>query len=169
MLTYLLTIAASGLLGLGGGAVGGFLMANRESTRVHRRIDGMSNSFQDMEFVVSHNKEQVSKANGYIETLYKEQQAAGQAFGQRLENLEQNVSTREELRAAFMQLVTRQELELALQSVVSVIGQAPQLATPRMPAPMVQTAAENQAELAKVLNSLTAQMNGINQQLGIGG
>lgn len=169
MLTYLLTIAASGLLGLGGGAVGGFLMANRESTQVHRRIDGMSNSFHDMDFVVSHNKEQVSKANGYIETLYKEQQAMNQAVGERLAHLEQNVSTREELRAAFMQLVTRQELELALQSVVSVIGPQAQSLHQRLPGPMVQTAADNQAELAKVLNGLTAQMNGINQQLGIGG
>jgi hypothetical protein len=150
MLTYLLTIAASGLMGLGGGALGGYLVSRRCSAR----IDRLRNSLlQDVDFMVK---------------------TAGDNAATRLQVLEawsadvtNAVATRDELRGAFMQLVTRQELEMALQSVVSVLAPAGSL--PRPAAPLTQTAAENQAELARVLGSLTQQMNGINQQLGLGG
>ena len=152
MLTYLLTIAASGLMGLGGGALGGFLLLRRSGARIGK----LYNAVEDMKFALDTVGRNTSEAREWIQSLGNEQQIMAQA-----------TATREELRGAFMQLVTRQELELALQSVVSVIG--PTGALPRPPAPLVQSAADNQAELARVLANLNQQMNGINQQLGIGG
>lgn len=152
MLTYLLTIAASGLMGLGGGALGGFLLLRRSGAR----IDRLEHTLAGVEFALDTAGKKVFENSEWIKSLSNEQQVMAQA-----------TATREELRGAFMQLVTRQELELALQSVVSVIG--PTGALPRPPAPLVQSAADNQAELARVLANLNQQMNGINQQLGIGG
>jgi hypothetical protein len=152
MLTYLLTIAASGLVGLGGGALGGFLA----SRRCGRSIDGLRNTITDVEFHLSTVHQNGDKDRVWVQSL-----------ADQLQGIAQSTATREELRGAFMQLVTRQELELALQSVVSAI--APAGALPRPPAPLVQSAADNQAELARVLANLNQQMNGINQQLGIGG
>jgi hypothetical protein len=152
MLTYLLTIAASGLVGLGGGALGGFLV----SRRCGRSIDRLRNTITEVEFHLDTVHRNGDKDRAWLQSLAEQQQL-----------MVQSTATREELRGAFMQLVTRQEMELAIQTVVSAI--APAGALPRPPAPLVQSAADNQAELARVLANLNQQMNGINQQLGIGG
>jgi hypothetical protein len=152
MLTYLLTIAASGLVGLGGGALGGFLVSRRGGAK----ISVVEKRVEDLGFYADNLSQREQKLEAWCQSLSNEQQGIAQA-----------TATREELRGAFMQLVTRQELEMAIQSVVSAIGPAGSM--PRPQPPLVQSAADNQAELARVLANLNQQMNGINQQLGLGG
>jgi hypothetical protein len=152
MLTYLLTIAASGLVGLGGGALGGFLVSRRGGAK----ISVVEKRVQDLGFYADNLGQREQKLEAWCQSLSNEQQA-----------IAQSTASREELRGAFMQLVTRQEMELAIQTVVSAI--APTGGLPRPPAPLVQSAADNQAELARMLASMSQQMNGINQTLGLGG
>jgi hypothetical protein len=179
MLTYLLSGAVALAVGTAGGFLGSRLSLNGLRRDHVAALQGVDRVADDLRRDIGERpaRGEVATRSDVETFLSWREEGLAQRFvtreevqplqDQQLAIVRQLTATRQEVSDAFTQVATRQELELAIQSVVSAL--APNGALPRPQPALVQSAADNQAELARVLANLNQQMNGINQQLGLGG
>jgi len=155
MLSYLLSGAVALVVGASGGFLGGRLAVStlrRDHTAALRSFDAVDDQ---------------------IHLALKERPTRdelGAVFQNQQQTMAQLFVTREELKPVFKEVITRPELDAALQAVVIGISRNAGLPLPT-PQAMGETAALAGAsgdELARVIAGLSQQMGQINQQLGLG-
>lgn len=162
MLTYLISGAVALVLGTGGGFLGGRL-ANTNLRRNHGAVAEKVD-----EFVFQHERQLNGLSNSLRDCPTRPEVA--QYIAQQYEAMAQVFATREELKPVFKEVITRPELDQALQAVVIGISRNAglPLPTPQMANETAALAGASGDQLARVIAGLSQQMGQINQQLGLG-
>jgi len=157
MLTYLLSAAVAAAIGTAGGFLGGRLSLNGLRREHIAALQGVDRVADDLRRDISERptRAEVATRPDVEAFLYQREQGLAQVF-----------TTRDELRPILKEVITREELDLALSAVVTAVSKNAGLPLPAAPAAL-PLAAASQDQLAAAISGMSRQMAEINQQLGL--
>lgn len=155
MLTYFLSGAVALLVGTGGGFLGGRLANANLRRRQHALVEHLDGKVVEVQMLLGDRPTR---------------DELGAVFQNQQQTMAQVFATREELKPVFKEVITRSELDAALQAVVIGISRNAGLPLPGgAPASeAVALAGATGDQLAATIARMSQQMGQINQQLGLG-
>lgn len=155
MLTYLISGAVALVLGTGGGFLGGRLA----NTNLRRQQFALMERVEITDAAIPKALESRPSRDELNAVFQNQQRGMAEVF-----------VTREQLTPVLAEVVTRQELDMALTAVVTGISRNAglPLPTPQTGNEAAALAGANGAQLANVIAQMSQQMGQINRQLGLG-